>query len=84
MKPNDPETSDNIDVINICHPEKKNIVYIFGQISILKIWMKNSTKICLYYKYKTHVFFGFSTYFKDRQSFTEKFGLEKKSKNKIN
>ena len=50
LAPNDPETADNIDVMNICHPVKQNIVCIFEQISILKMWMKNRTKMGIIYK----------------------------------
>ena len=48
MPSNDSEALGSIDVMSICHPQKQNVTYIFGQISKLKMWMKSCTKLYAY------------------------------------
>ena len=45
---NDSESSGSIDVMKICHLEKKNISNAIGKISKLKVWMKSCTKAYAY------------------------------------
>ena len=45
---NDSEASGSIDIMKICHLEKKNISNAIGKISKLKVWMKSCTKAYAY------------------------------------
>ena len=46
--------------MNICHSEKQNIVYLYGQVSILMMWMKKCTKTYDYITNTRYVSFAVS------------------------